>query len=98
MLCARTRGVRIPAALNRFPGQCLIQAGKADQGVDYAAEGGGLTEPHAENGGYEIEVKHPDETPVQRADDYQRGCDNVNLLHILCPLFPVVTFSLRICF
>jgi hypothetical protein len=81
--CAGVRRGGVPAALNRFPRQSLVQARQTYQCVHHAAQRGGLSEPHAENGGYEIKVKRPDKAPVQRADYHQPGCDYIKFLHIV---------------
>lgn len=87
----------MPPALNRFPRQSLIHAGQTYQAVDDAAHGGGLTEPHAKNSGYKIEVKHARKAPVQRADHYKRGCNYVKLFHVVF-LSCRFQFRSRLCF
>jgi hypothetical protein len=69
-LASYGRGRMMPALLNGFEADGLIQTGEADEGVDDGAEGRDFTELHAEDGGDQIKMGHGDEAPVQGADYY----------------------------
>ena len=71
--------IAMPAALDRFPGQGLIQSRQTHQAVHHRAERGGFAKFHAEHGRHQIQMECSGQPPVQGADDDQRGCDYVKL-------------------
>lgn len=84
-LASYGRGRMMPALLNGFEADGLIETGEADEAVDDGAEGRDLTELHAEDGGDQIKMGHGDEAPVEGADYYENGCEYVEFLHDFSP-------------
>jgi hypothetical protein len=78
----------VPAVLDGFEADGLIEAGEANQSVDDGGHGGDFAELHAENGGDEVEAGDSHQAPIQSAnDDYHCG-EHVEFLHDV--FFPYV--------
>jgi hypothetical protein len=73
--------LQVPPALNGFPSQALIEGGQADEPVDDSANGGNLSELHAENCGNQIEASHSDKSPIEGTDDDQNRSNDIEFLH-----------------
>jgi hypothetical protein len=71
----------VPAALDRFPGKSLIQSRDANEPIHDGAKRRCFTEPHSEQGCYEVQVKHAGKAPVKRANDHQAGCKYIKVFH-----------------
>ena len=62
-------GIQIlPAALNGFPREGLVQSGDAHEAVNSGAQTRSFTEFHAEQCRHQVEVEDAGKTPVQCAD------------------------------
>jgi hypothetical protein len=71
----------LPAPLNGFPRQGLIESSNADQAVDERAHRRNVAEFHAEECRYEIEMEHSGEPPVQGSNDDERRRGYVEVFH-----------------
>src|SRR5208283_290343 len=88
----------MPPTLNGFETRGLIDACQSDKPVHNSAEHRDFPELHTEDRCHQVEMSDGDQSPVERADHHEDGCENVEFLHdhFLHALCLLLTASLTI--
>src|SRR5208283_16308 len=71
----------MPPTLNGFETRGLVDACQSDKPVHNSAEHRDFPELHTEDSCHQVEMSDGDQSPVERADHHEDGCENIQFLH-----------------